>query len=244
MATLSRAPGEAANQAGCARAVRGRAASARLWHGHAGLGPCPHRPGCPTPCQPGRCARTGVLVGASGRRAFRAPVWPHLAVRVDRAKVALGGPAALATTLGCSLVFLAAHPVGALAAAVSLDSFIRVFDVDTGASVATLEAPPSEVWCVQFHPKAINACETPSEQVHNKLKPAGSKCLCNTKYLRNWIQHVLKEKFVTIKNWIALPKSTSSYPTLFWSWTCCVVRNISRFIDYQLASRRDILLNR
>ena len=153
MATLSRAPGEAANQAGCARAVRGRAASARLWHGHAGLGPCPHRPGCPTPCQPGRCARTGVLVGASGRRAFRAPVWPHLAVRVDRAKVALGGPAALATTLGCSLVFLAAHPVGALAAAVSLDSFIRVFDVDTGASVATLEAPPSEVWCVQFHPK-------------------------------------------------------------------------------------------
>ena len=51
------------------------------------------------------------------------------------------------------VISLAAHPAGALGAAVWLDSFIRVFDVDTGASVATLEAPPSEVWGVQFHPK-------------------------------------------------------------------------------------------
>jgi WD repeat-containing protein 61 len=51
------------------------------------------------------------------------------------------------------VVSLAAHPAGALAAAVSLDSYIRVFDVDSGASVAMLEAPPSEVWGVQFHPK-------------------------------------------------------------------------------------------
>lgn len=51
------------------------------------------------------------------------------------------------------VVSLAAHPAGALAAAVSLDSYIRVFDVDSGASIATLEAPPSEVWGVQFHPK-------------------------------------------------------------------------------------------
>jgi len=51
------------------------------------------------------------------------------------------------------VVALAAHPAGVLAAAVSLDSYIRVFDVDTGTPVATLEAPPSEVWDVQFHPK-------------------------------------------------------------------------------------------
>ena len=51
------------------------------------------------------------------------------------------------------VISLAAHPAGALAATVSLDSFIRIFDVDTGASVATLEAPSSEVWGVQFHPK-------------------------------------------------------------------------------------------
>ncbi|CAL4978981.1 unnamed protein product [Urochloa decumbens] len=61
------------------------------------------------------------------------------------------GPPARGHALG--VVSLAAHPAGALAAAVSLDSFVRVFDVDSGASVATLEAPPSEVWGVQFHPK-------------------------------------------------------------------------------------------
>jgi WD repeat-containing protein 61 len=47
----------------------------------------------------------------------------------------------------------AAHPAGALTAAVSLDSFIRVFGIDTGAFVATLEVPLSEVCGVQFHPK-------------------------------------------------------------------------------------------
>lgn len=51
------------------------------------------------------------------------------------------------------VVSLAAHPAGAVAAAVSLDSYVRVFDVDSGSSVATLEAPPSEVWGIQFHPK-------------------------------------------------------------------------------------------
>ncbi|KAJ6746492.1 WD REPEAT-CONTAINING PROTEIN 61 [Salix koriyanagi] len=51
------------------------------------------------------------------------------------------------------VVSVAAHPSGAIAASASLDSFIRVFDVDSNASIATLEAPPSEVWQMQFDPK-------------------------------------------------------------------------------------------
>ncbi|KAF3336232.1 WD repeat-containing protein 61 [Carex littledalei] len=51
------------------------------------------------------------------------------------------------------VVSLAAHPSGSLAAATSLDSLVRVFDVDTAASVALLEAAPSEAWGLQFNPK-------------------------------------------------------------------------------------------
>lgn len=50
------------------------------------------------------------------------------------------------------VVSVAAHPSGAIAASASLDSFIRVFDVDTNTTIATLEAPPSEVWQMQFNP--------------------------------------------------------------------------------------------
>ncbi|KAJ4708829.1 WD repeat-containing protein, partial [Melia azedarach] len=51
------------------------------------------------------------------------------------------------------VVSVAAHPSGIIAASASLDSFVRVFDVDTNATIATLEAPPSEVWQMQFDPK-------------------------------------------------------------------------------------------
>ncbi|KAK1280833.1 Anaphase-promoting complex subunit 4 [Acorus gramineus] len=51
------------------------------------------------------------------------------------------------------VVSVAAHPSGAIAASASLDSFVRVFDVDSGATIATLEAPPSEVWGMRFDPK-------------------------------------------------------------------------------------------
>lgn len=54
------------------------------------------------------------------------------------------------------VVSVATHPAGALAASASLDSFIRVFDVESNASIATLEAPPSEVWNMQFDPKVSN----------------------------------------------------------------------------------------
>ncbi|MQL73572.1 hypothetical protein Taro_005933 [Colocasia esculenta] len=53
------------------------------------------------------------------------------------------------------VVSVAAHPSGTLAASASLDSFVRVFDVDSNATVATLEAPPSEVWNMQFDPKKM-----------------------------------------------------------------------------------------
>ncbi|GAB2284903.1 WD repeat-containing protein vip3 [Dionaea muscipula] len=51
------------------------------------------------------------------------------------------------------VVSVAAHPSGVLAASASIDSFVRVFDVDTNNTVATLEAPPSEVWHLQFDPQ-------------------------------------------------------------------------------------------
>ncbi|XVE54026.1 hypothetical protein DITRI_Ditri03aG0049500 [Diplodiscus trichospermus] len=51
------------------------------------------------------------------------------------------------------VVSVAAHPSGVIAASASLDSLVRVFDVDTNATIATLEAPPSEVWQMQFDPK-------------------------------------------------------------------------------------------
>ncbi|KAF6164762.1 hypothetical protein GIB67_041014 [Kingdonia uniflora] len=51
------------------------------------------------------------------------------------------------------VVSVAAHPSGVIAASASLDSFIRVFDVDTNATIATLEAPPSEVWQMEFDPR-------------------------------------------------------------------------------------------
>ncbi|KAK6944782.1 Anaphase-promoting complex subunit 4, WD40 domain [Dillenia turbinata] len=59
------------------------------------------------------------------------------------------------TNTGHSLgvVSVCAHPSGAIAASASLDSFIRVFDVDSNSTIATLEAPPSEVWQMQFDPK-------------------------------------------------------------------------------------------
>ncbi|XP_039146183.1 LOW QUALITY PROTEIN: WD repeat-containing protein VIP3 [Dioscorea cayenensis subsp. rotundata] len=51
------------------------------------------------------------------------------------------------------VVAVAAHPAGFLAASASLDSFIRVFEIDSNSTIATLEAPPSEVWGMQFDPK-------------------------------------------------------------------------------------------
>ncbi|CAL5437959.1 unnamed protein product [Camellia sinensis] len=61
----------------------------------------------------------------------------------------------VATSTGHSLgvVSVAAHPSGVIAASASVDSFVRVFDVDHNNTIATLEAPPSEVWQMQFDPK-------------------------------------------------------------------------------------------
>lgn len=50
------------------------------------------------------------------------------------------------------VVSVAAHPAGALAAAASLDSFVRVFDVESNSTIVTLESPTSEVWGMQFDP--------------------------------------------------------------------------------------------
>jgi len=51
------------------------------------------------------------------------------------------------------VVAVAAHPGGTIAASTSLDSFVRVWEVDSNATVTTLETPPSEAWLMQFDPK-------------------------------------------------------------------------------------------
>ncbi|CAA2981319.1 WD repeat-containing VIP3-like [Olea europaea subsp. europaea] len=65
------------------------------------------------------------------------------------------GPQKLQTNTGHCLgvVSVAAHPSGRIAASASIDSFIRVFDVATNNTIATLEASPSEVWKLQFNPQ-------------------------------------------------------------------------------------------
>ncbi|GJR18618.1 WD repeat-containing protein VIP3 [Tanacetum coccineum] len=55
------------------------------------------------------------------------------------------------------VVSVAAHPSGKIAASASMDSFVRVFDVESNVTIATLEAPPSEVWHMQFDPRAVES---------------------------------------------------------------------------------------
>lgn len=50
------------------------------------------------------------------------------------------------------VIAVAAHPSGTLAASTSLDSFVRVFNVDSNATIAVLETSPSEAWLMQFDP--------------------------------------------------------------------------------------------
>jgi len=76
-----------------------------------------------------------------------------------------GRPPARGHALG--VVSLAAHPTGARAAEVSVDSFAHVFDVDSGG-LATLEAAPSKVWAVQFHPKVSTEHGWPTPVVRNR----------------------------------------------------------------------------
>ncbi|XP_023531037.1 WD repeat-containing protein VIP3-like isoform X1 [Cucurbita pepo subsp. pepo] len=51
------------------------------------------------------------------------------------------------------VVSVVARPSGYVAASASLDSFVRVFEVGSNSTIATLEAPPSEVWQMRFNPE-------------------------------------------------------------------------------------------
>ena len=50
---------------------------------------------------------------------------------------------------------VAAHSSGLIIASASLDSLVHVFDVDTNATIATLESPPFEVWQLRFNLEVI-----------------------------------------------------------------------------------------
>ncbi|KAG4944011.1 hypothetical protein JHK85_048657 [Glycine max] len=69
------------------------------------------------------------------------------------------------------ILSLAAHPLVYITTASSLDSFIRVFIVDSNATIATLEASPSKVWQMHFDPKN-NLSDVPlnPEEINNVLR--------------------------------------------------------------------------
>ncbi|KAG4936355.1 hypothetical protein JHK82_050563 [Glycine max] len=59
------------------------------------------------------------------------------------------------TSHGLGVVSVAANPLGFVTASSSLDNFVRVFNVNSNATIATLKAPPFEVevWKMHFDPK-------------------------------------------------------------------------------------------
>ncbi|KAG1368271.1 hypothetical protein COCNU_14G007390 [Cocos nucifera] len=92
-------------------------------------------------------------------------------------ELASARPPSRGHTLG--VISIAAHPAGTVAASASLNSFIRVFDIDSNASVAALEAPPSEVWNMQFDPKFARRSAKKSQS--KVTGPTGSLYTSNTK---------------------------------------------------------------
>nr|CAD1825667.1 unnamed protein product [Ananas comosus var. bracteatus] len=86
-------------------------------------------------------SRSGGRRGPCHRLLPRAP--PHGLTRRDREALAPRRACCGAPSHGHALgvVATAAHPSGSLARRL-LDSSIRVFDVDSNASVASLDAPP------------------------------------------------------------------------------------------------------
>lgn len=54
------------------------------------------------------------------------------------------------------VVSLAASPLGTIAASSSLDCFVRVFDVDSNATVANLDGGPAEAWGLSFMPESVS----------------------------------------------------------------------------------------
>ncbi|KAL2957386.1 hypothetical protein AAZX31_18G145000 [Glycine max] len=61
------------------------------------------------------------------------------------------------TSHGLGVVSVAANPLGFVTASSSLDNFVRVFNVNSNATIATLKAPPFEVevWKMHFDPKFL-----------------------------------------------------------------------------------------
>ena len=52
------------------------------------------------------------------------------------------------------VVSIAVDNTGTYAASSSLDSFIRVWNLQEASTKAVMETPPSETWAIQFHPTA------------------------------------------------------------------------------------------
>lgn len=98
------------------------------------------------------------------------------------------------------IVSVAAHPTRRIAASTSIDSFIRVFEVDTNNTIATLEAPPSEVWQLQFSPNVSKELEMYSVLVQTFMH----KVIVFTRFSSVWLETcmlVLREPlFITEKS--------------------------------------------
>ncbi|KAG5116692.1 hypothetical protein JHK84_042805 [Glycine max] len=52
---------------------------------------------------------------------------------------------------------MAANPLGFVTASCSLDNFVRIFNVNSNTTIASLKAPPPEVevWKIHFDPKLV-----------------------------------------------------------------------------------------
>lgn len=86
------------------------------------------------------------------------------------------------------VVSVTAHPNRRIAASASLDSFIRVFEVDTNNTIATLEAPPSEVWQLQFSPDVSNTFPF-FEKLNCFLHSNSGIVLCPVNELKRYHHH-------------------------------------------------------
>jgi len=101
------------------------------------------------------------------------------------------------------VVSVTAHPNRRIAASASLDSFIRVFEVDTNNTIATLEALPSEVWQLQFSPDVSNTFPF-IEKLNCFLHSNSDVVLCLVNELKRYHNHTKRRSTSFNLFWLSI----------------------------------------